>query len=542
MNQKLMSIIVVVVAMAVTIVVSEVIGIGGILITFGALMGVMLTTRPKVVLIVFWIFALFADTTVLFTGGFVNKVIEQILGLYVLVLLLARMALAGTPLRGTKVFNWILAPLLALILVSGLANRVPALSFVFFILTYMKHFWIFYFAIQCLDGEDSPRIFLCMLLSFGIQLLFNLAFYVGLNPLPAMFGRRFIDSALGTLGSAHFVGYYMLACTLLLVAFLKRAQGLKTRVLLFAGVLTALVQFYLTFTMHAYPLLIAAIVFQYIVFNRRLIMAVMQVVALGAVFVCLLMLLVAIGPLSGHIGTNLSPESWGRRWHQVRSGYKGHAYEHVFLRSSLYLQHPLLGGGPGNYTSSTARLTNRPLSTLPHLAGPFYLYTSAVKDITAFGSVIYSPSSGFMSIRGDLGPFGFLLYWALHIYAGIRVYRFCRAARYKNRYQAALAEAFVSMCGVFLGMNAIFDGIPILHFSLGFWIWAGAVWHPTPPQNMLSDAQSAPVEPTPQRPRFQPYTSAKADVVPSAGGKTTPTRTPASSAAPGEQRRPPVRS
>jgi hypothetical protein len=480
MNAKLLAPIVIAIFTVVLFVACQFFGLMGIAVAFALLLGVVLMPKARTVLVLFWLTTLLTDTVGLFAGDVLTKVVEQLFGFYLLFILSTQVLVFRRVLPGTAVVNVAVLILAGIIGASTVANRVPPLPVLFFTLTYLKHLLVFYFTLTCCREEDSRSVLKLMAWSFGIQVVVNLAYYVGLNPLPGMLGRGMVDGALGTLGSAHYVGYYMIACAYLLLALVKRTSQPHTRMLLIGCMAVVLVQFYLTFTMHAYPLLAAGLMLQQILFTRRPLMRVARMLLAGSMFVFIVAAFMSLfGWMPVQTEDVLSASTWSRRWHQMEEGYKGQAYTHVFLHANVYLQRPLLGGGPGNYTSATAQMLGRPLSALPHLAGPYFMGTSRVKDLTAHGSVVYSPTSGFIALWGDLGPFGFLVYWGLHVYAALRIWRQSRRGLYRDTWRAALAEAFVPTCIIFLGINGIMDAVPIKHLTLGLWIWAAVVWAPS---------------------------------------------------------------
>jgi hypothetical protein len=165
-----------------------------------------------------------------------------------------------------------------------------------------------------------------------------------------------------------------------------------------------------------------------------------------------------------------------RTWDHVLYGLKGDAYRAVFFQGSRHLPHPVVGGGPGNYTSNIARLTHRPLAYLPHMA--YRLYAVDRRSVSLGGSILTIPMTGFISLWGELGPVGFALFWGCYVYAGLRVHRKLKADLYTSTIQATLAEAFVPTVFAFIGLNSLIDGVNLAHINQPIWIWAALVWVP----------------------------------------------------------------
>lgn len=455
----------------------------------------ILATHPRRLLMLFWVVTLFTPTAEILLPDFYVKITEQVFGLYLLAILLGHLIITREQIPGVRPANRFLIPLLCLMFVSAIINRVPAVPVLFYCLTYLKHFWVFYFCLAFLRKDDIRPLFHVLLLSFGVQIAFNLACWVGINPLPAMLGRGLVDSNMGTLGSSHYVGYYMITCMFVLVAWFFKAPSLAEKIFTTVGMMLTAGQFYLTYTMHAYPLLAAGMVVQYLASTRRVSLRLLKLSpAIIAAFMVVLAF-AAIRPETVDAAKFLSPDLWKERWQQMRRGFKGQAYEQVVFNASEHLPYPFFGGGPGNYTSNIAAIMRRPLAMRPHLAYLSYTVDPSARRIASYGSVLNSTAGGYLALWGELGPLGFLLYWGFYIYAGIRVWRNARRGLYHDHYRQILADAFVPVTAVMVAINAIIDSVPMLHLTLGYWIWAAALWNP---ESDASETESEAATPPPE--------------------------------------------
>lgn len=477
MNTKLIAPLAVVGTLVVVAISCNLLGIQGLLVAPAVFAAVILASKPKVVLLLFWLLTLFTPTIEILIPDVYVKVMEQGAALYLLVILLATYIIDRKPIRGSRPLQFLVLPLLVVMAASTLANRVPPKAVLFYVLVYMKHFWVFLYALRFLGAEDARSVFRVMMLSFLLQVVFNVAFYLGVNPLPQMYRRGFEDASLGTLGSSHYVGYYMTAFLFIAIARFGLLKSFKGKLACASGAAVALLQFFYSYTMHAYPLLAAGLGLQYVAYGRGLARKALRLVPALILVTLVIAALVAFGPAGGETTKYLRKEVWVLRWERMLTGYKGQAYEAVFLHGDRYLAYPWLGGGPGNYTSSTARLLGRPLSMLPHLAYLTYATDPQARIALATGSVVFGTGSGMIALWGEVGPLGFLLYWGFYAYAAFRVWRLARRHAYRDSYRQTLAEAFVPTTIVFVAVNCLFDAIALLHLTLGFWIWAAAVWN-----------------------------------------------------------------
>jgi len=477
MNSKIITAVVVFAALLAVPIFGNMFGIPGLAALPVFLFCIIMTGRPKLLLTAFWFYLLVLPAVEAVDRSLYIKVIEQGSACYLLAMVVAHVIITKERIRETAVMNRILLAFLVLMGMSIIANRVPPKSILFFCLTYLKHFWIFYFVLRHASDGNGRKAFFVIVFSFALQMVFNLASYAGINPLPHIMGRSFVDYSLGTVGSSHHVGYYMIAFLSLLFAYLKQERLFVRRVACYIAAIVGLVQFYFTFTIHAYPLLVAALTGQHIVFSSAHRRRIMQAVAAATIILAVLTILPMLSPKSQSSGQVLSVERVERRWEEMIKGTKGQAYSAVFLRADDYVPYPWLGGGPGNYTSIVAFITRRPLAWLPHIS---YFSTTFRQKAVRGGSISSVPWTGMITIFGELGPFGLLLFWSAYIYAALRIWRQSRAGMYVSKYRIILAEAFVPTMAAFIVLNVLLDTILHAHLNTGLWIWGALVWYPCP--------------------------------------------------------------
>ena len=475
MDTRLLAPIAVILTVVFVIFASNLIGFWGVVAAPLVPLAVFLVGNPPRLLAVFWLATIFAPVVeVLFAPALV-KLTEQLLGLLLLAVLVGDLMMTRTPPPGLRKVNAILFVLFALIGITAIVNRPPPVIVLFYLMSYTKHLWVFYFTVRYLGVSDARAVFWFMMFTFAVQLPFNAATMLGLNPVPYLTDRSLADSHVGTIGAAHAVGYYMVAAMLVLGAAIRHTGRLRARLAAVGGALVALVQFFFTFAMHAYFLLLGGAAVQHLVFARKSLGRTMRMGLLAAFFLLVLTGLFSIAPFEDLRWQITSPESLSMRWDQLRHGPKWEAHREVFLKGRLYIRYPWLGAGPGNYTSRIALLYGRPLAQLPHL---YYVHVAMDPSVSRGGSVISSTRSGYLALFGELGPVGMLVFWSLYVYAAWRIGSFVRQGRYRGFYERVLAESFVPTMAVFLVLNLLGDHVPSLPLNAGLWIWAGVLWNP----------------------------------------------------------------
>jgi hypothetical protein len=467
--------------------VSNAIGFIGLFLLLPVLLAVLLVNRPKRLLFALWVVTLFVPALELIINNTLVKLIEQGIGAVLLAVLIGDVILTRKIETSVRTMSRLVTVLLFVAGASAIVNKVPPIAILVYILTYIKHLWIFCFAVRFLTPADNRTVFLIGVVSVLIQVVANVFAYLGMNPLPLMLRRHFFDFSIGTLGNSHYVGYIMVAFCLLMIAYSKHTKIMLKRVLCWLAALVSLVQFYFCFPIHAYPLLVGALGSQFLTvspaspgrwFRRAWALVLLGIVAL---------MLTNQGFSIDIQGDMVSDKAVQRGIENLRHGLKFKAYREVFLNAGEHIRFPILGGGPGNYSSTTAFILQRPLSQLPHM---FVMYTTLDPREVQAGSIISLTRTGYIAIQGELGPLGLVSYWGLYLCAAYRIWSQWRRGMYSDIYSRALAEAFVPMVGFFLVLNILIDAIIIYPLNIGLWIWAGALWNPLP----ATDHESPPMK------------------------------------------------
>ena len=458
----------------------QTLGFTGIVLPLVIMTPLLMISKPKWVLMFYWCWVIVSPTfEFVIRNRFVNLA-EQAFAAYLLAFLLGDLVLRRTRTPGTTHFTRIVQLLLGWTLLSGFVNDVPVMVQLHYASGYLKHIVLFYFSVRFLDPGDARNMFRVMFWSFAVQVIFNFAYVVGINPLPRMIGRNPYDSFVGTLYSCHDVGYFSIVAVLMFLSLRRHVNSYFKRLVCIGAAIVALVHFAFTYTIHGYFLIAIGMATQFMFFwgGRRTLYT--RWLGLALLILCTSMV-VLIESGSIRWAKEIAAETGlDVRVISAFRGLKGQAYRDVFTRGDEILPYPFFGGGPGNYASNSAIVFNRPLarSTLAYAySGADYLTRLET------GSVLGAPRAGLISMWGDLGPIGSVLFWSLHVYAAVRIWRQYRMGMYGDTYRQTMAEVLVPMICIFLALSTIIDAISTPHLHNGLWIWIGFMWNHEKPES-----------------------------------------------------------
>lgn len=445
-------------------------------------------SRPTLLLLFYWCWIILSPSIETLTDHILINFFETVLALYLFALLLAAHAIQNRSARNTAMYSAILLSLFAYMVISAVANRVPLFTFSHYLLTYHKQFIVFLFVVSYADQIEYRAVFWVLAGTYLLQLAANIAFLLGLNPLPRIMYRAFFDAFMGTLADCQALAYYSIACIVICYACIYGRKGIKNKVFVFTLIVFAIIQFYLTYTMHAYPLLVGILVLQTLLFVPRSIAGMIKFSLVGTMLTAILILLMTYGPLADFAKLTFTPKKLEDKTLKVSRSLKSQAYYDVFMNSRNILPHPILGGGPGNYTSCIAARHGRPL------AYNFLLYKDFGADqelLRLAKSVLGSPETGILTIWGELGLMGFILYWWLYAYAAFHVGKQVRQKKYADWQGRVLAESFVVLVAAAFVLNFLIDALPMPHLTVALWILGGIVWNP---KNTTDGKHGAPAQ------------------------------------------------
>ncbi len=455
--------------------------IGGWLTVTVFLVASLLMGQPRKLMLMFFALVVLVPTLQNLHPHWLLQLADKLMALLILAVVLMHVMKDRSDRRDLRIFNRLLFLFLGLSLAGAVINRVPPIQAIRFFLTYGTFIPAFYAAYLFFrpDRDDAKRALMVLFVVFGLQVVLNLGWLAGINPLPnppAQVSR--VDFAIGTLGLCNVVAYLTAALIFLLLALFHNFPEFKTKILVAAGGGVALLQLTLTFTFHVLPLMAVLLFVQVLYGVRRLrpklAMLVLAVLVLGGFSY------VKSDPrLSGTFGfpaeETLTAETFKWRWDRMWRGSKGQAYYNIFVRARQDMPAWFLGAGPGNFASGIG-VVHRSMLAEKHINYVYLTFSGRLEMVG--GSITQHITTGFSAVYSEFGPLGLLLFFGLHGYAAWRVFRQFRRGAYRSPLRRALAEAFIPTMLLYLGLNLLSDFLNDTFLQVGVWVWAGLVWKP----------------------------------------------------------------
>lgn len=429
------------------------------------LSGVYFLERPKFFLILMFLYYAFFVNGV-FCGyyvipiPFIRLLDEAILA--VPLLIIAMRAIQRQLPRGATSF-----PLLYLALagLSYLVNDVPPLNTVRVTLSYGKFFIFWYFA--RVIGPWSPRekrIWFVLLVSYALlQVPFNFIWQrnvvVTTHP----------DDSIGTIGSAHMVGYISTITLFLIAGWLVSLKSpvprLRVLAVLGAALLIGYNLIFLTDTKHVLFIVpLAALPFLlYPRFNLR--------VRVG--FASAMVVFAAASWLYLSVATSAQQYRPRDMIRTVQLSGRGTVFRVITRVLPGEVPFFILGAGPGNFTSTVALHSFRPLSQKYIL--PYIINLFRSRGFAPEASVLGGVMSSLYTLWGEFGPITMVAYYLFWGYVIRHLWRRCLAAGRKdfdNGQRIALVSSLITMTLVSVIMEIFYMGI----LMLPLWTLAGVYW------------------------------------------------------------------
>jgi len=368
-------------------------------------------------------------------------------------------------------------------LLSTKVNDAPTMNAFRVGLSYFKFFVYWYFA--RVAGPWSVRerrawatgFVLFALLQFPLNVFWNRAPYL-----------RLVDSARGSLGSAHLVGYVESIALLLLLSWAMssaRKSPLRVMVFLFSGLVLSYDLIFMTDTKHILPILPIAAVF--LIAAPRLRMRTrLAVIGLGLLFVCAsyYYLTIAVERTGGYI---LAPREYVYGSLESGKGYVLRTILHYLPSRNPWFY--LFGAGPGNFCSAVAVHAFRPLAEQHVL--PFVIHALRSAGGAAESSVIGGPITSLFTLWGELGVPATIAYYLFWVYAIVHMTR----SGWTSPELDAEAARRLAISGILLLLFFISSLVEVFTFGsmiMPTWTIAGMNWDPPPPDTRSSSGKATP--------------------------------------------------
>lgn len=365
---------------------------------------------------------------------------------------------------------------LALVFLTGFSkvlNGSPVSNWGLFLLAYISPYLLFCLVYSTNRPKVIDRVLKLVLVVYGAGILLNIGWFLRINPIYNMhLGTG--DFAKGTLGACDLVSYFSIFIIFLLVSLYRNTGIRKQRVgyALLIGV--SLVQFYMTFTNHAY-LYFAALFPVYLVISRQKLRS--YVAAMVVLTVLILAAMFAGNYKADQRGATglagiANAKTLDDRWRKFLREPKVEVYDRVIWngRQEGVLEW-FIGHGPGSGIGTVARTRPSPYSF--KILGDIYL-TQSGRDSMQGSSITQSPFSGPTSLWSEVGLIGTFLFYGLVILPMWKVFKRIRVGFYeKGTAQLVIAEGFLVYGVLFFMINLLKDFWSVDLFTFLLWALAG---------------------------------------------------------------------
>jgi hypothetical protein len=439
---------------------------------------------PKRLLAGYWVWATICEYAYQITRiGAVRYGDEALLGCIVIAMVFQH-ALNRASYPDVRAMTRVFTGLVILFILSFAVNRGSYIDAAVTTVQYLRPFVLGFFAYAALKPQDLPSVAKFFILTLLIQLVMNVAWLLGINPLPHPGIYVGIDFAVGTMGTSLFVGYTACLGIALCVAIFL-VFGYPTYLLL-SAVLTA--SLLVTNTAHAYAFLGVMLLIIGLLYSKG---TPMRILGITFAVIPLLAIITLVQVLSPN---TLKLDSYLRRGSDLFTGRKMEAYRShlVDLPQEPSIPFFLLGTGPGSLGTTLA-------DERGYLAAKYHGWTFTGTDALEVQtrSIIMHTKTGFLAIWSDLGPIAFLLYWGSHFYALLRVTSHYRKSRYNLPWQRAFALSFPGVMTLYLLVAFMTDVVHTALWGCVPWIWASFVWTPqeapeTAPDEVIDEEELQP--------------------------------------------------
>ena len=429
-------------------------------------LGVFLLQRPRVFLVVALIYYGTFLNGMLFGSIYVPIPFARLLDEFLLAVPLAYLVMRSInrslPRQAT------LFPLFYIVLsvISFKANEVPKLPWFRTVLSFAKFYIYWYFArsLGPWSYKEKQRWFWGIFLFAIVQFIMNVIWQRGLTL------RLHPDYSIGTLGSAHLVGYVSAGAIFYTLGWFltegKRGSSGK-RLLVLLGLGLIVYNFiFLTDTKHGlvtFPLVILPFLFHRSTPPRYRLAVVLGLI----VFLVFSGWYIVYGPYT--MRASVADYFMILRW-------SGKGYLYRVILTEIPRSNPLallIGVGPGNFCSTAGVYGFRPLA-VQHVV-PFIIQGVRSGGASAEASVLGSPTASFLVLLGEFGWLGTILYYTFWIWVAWRFWKLSGRSSYLD-WDTGQRLALVSNLGFVIIQSFLSDLMVYGQIVLPIWTLVAVYW------------------------------------------------------------------
>jgi hypothetical protein len=463
-----------------------------------AMVAMMLVPRPQVIVIcyIYWslLGRIFVDPT-LYVGFRIPMVrfVDEFLAVGMTVCLLGQITLVKRMRKALNTYLACLTVLLVFMAISVQVNGVPRVPAFKFTTAYLGFVPAFLLMLDYTPRMSGRRFIAFLTLVLFVQLALNIGWKFGFNPILNV-DQGGPDFAHGTLGGCNYVAYFCVFFILLCVSRLLERESVPgfSRPWTFVLMTLCFVQLVYTFTTHAILLLVLMIFLMLVMGLRFGYMPVNVAFVFIAVFLfvgLLTFLIIQVSDVGRFLNVTLSPKTLMERLESMKHGSLATVYRNVFFDVWDELPAPILGGGPGNFSSAVAIEYGAPL-TKKYIW--FYYMSASGQQMIRGSSVTQSLISGISAMWGDLGPAGAPLFFALYVIPARRVWRHMNNNAYIDPHQRVLSRAYITFMVMCLLITLLQDNFWSDLLQCSVFAMSAYLWDPILPEKPNLIPESAP--------------------------------------------------
>jgi len=340
---------------------------------------------------------------------------------------------------------------------SLIANQTNIILFVNFYFSLIKPicFFIFFstFIINRSDFDNYKKLFLII---FNIQIFMNLLWMFGINPLPNITAYPDPDFGIGTLGSetSREVSYLLTIYFFIILTSRKSKKSNLSRLRKFGLLSLIIFSILLTEAKSTIAIIIITYIFTgfFINFNKSI-----------KTFIPTTLFVIGILYLSAQLFPNIFILSKLYFANRAINSPKVLAYTDSIIKIPELTNFKYFGAGPGVYASPVA-LKNKTKLSSDYVLKTYGSQAYSNSEIEVSG-ISFMRTTGFTSIIGDIGIFGFLVYISIFI----RIFFYLiKKKRIIKKYNS---EHIIYLTSFLLIYNAIiYDLFTIHHFMIPYFV------------------------------------------------------------------------
>jgi len=409
------------------------------------------------------------------------KYLNELMGLILFGLFFGHLALRRLDFRYIGKWKALFGFLAGYAVLTWMVNRGSPKAAMQTMFVYFSFIPFFILSVSFLTRRDLRILVLGSIGFFWLNFLLNVTWFMGINPLPnwQLARGNMVDVSLGTFHSQTILAYFCAMLLFILFSFKVgnvKILGRRKNWLVNATLVALLIQFYLTYSNHAYLYFCLAFI-PYAIFTG--LWKKWQAVAGVSVFIFLAVLTFSF---SEQLQLVFEKENIHLRKERLNESAKIRLFNDLIVKNRR--DDPVawaFGVGPGNGMGMIGKDNHTPFALKMLL--PYY-QTSADYFEQQMDSITGNTNSAIFTLWSDYGLFGFLLFLAIYIRFYVQSLR--RATLHKKTGEMQyIATGLTGALAMYFISNITFDVLALS--SVCCWLWMFAALLALPEEEPSED-------------------------------------------------------